>query len=220
MGLLLLQIMPVAVGIAINPVPIIAALVIAGTRRPMVNGAAFVITLVIVMALFGGAVLVLVPSGSVGAGGSAAGYIVLAWLVVGLGFLTAFLVLALRKPVSERRDREPRWMRLIGRMGPAGAAVVGVLLVNYEMESPALADILHAHLSRIEGFAALAVFIVIASSTPAVPLIAAIAAPGRTTAAMDQVKTWLARHNRPILLGVFGVVGALYTGKGLLAVIR
>jgi len=66
MGLLLLQIVPVAVGIAVNPVPIIAALIMAGTRRPVVNGSALVGVPVLVMALFGGVVLVLVPTSTIG----------------------------------------------------------------------------------------------------------------------------------------------------------
>jgi hypothetical protein len=150
MGLLLLQIVPVAVGIAVNPVPIIAALVMAGTRRPVANGAAFVAALVVVMALFGGVVLVLVPPSSVGGGGSAEDYIAVAWLLIGLGFLAAFVVMALRRPASGRAEKAPRWMALIERLGPAGAAVVGVLLVNYEMQAPALADILHARVSLVE----------------------------------------------------------------------
>ena len=175
MGFLLLQIIPVAVGIAVNPVPIIAALIMAGTRRPVANGGAFVAALVVV---------------------------------------------AVRKPAPGRGDREPRWMALIERMGPAGAAIVGVLLVNYEMQAPALADILHAHLSLVQAFVALTVFIAIAASTPAVPLALSIAAPGRVLAAMGPVKTWLTAHNRPILLAVFGVVGVIYTIKGVLAVMH
>ena len=111
-------------------------------------------------------------------------------------------------------------MALIDRLGPAGAAVVGILLVNYEMQAPALADILHARVSLVEAFVALAVFIAIAVSTPAVPLVLSIAAPDRVAGAMGSVKTWLTVRQRPILLVVFGVVGALYTGKGLLAVIH
>jgi hypothetical protein len=219
-GFLLLQIIPVAVGIAVNPVPIIAALIMAGTRRPVANGGAFVAALVVVMALFGGVVLVLVPTSTIGGGGAAEGYIEAAWLLVGLGFVAAFVVVAVRKPAPGRGDREPRWMALIERMGPAGAAIVGVLLVNYEMQAPALADILHAHLSLVQAFVALTVFIAIAASTPAVPLALSIAAPGRVLAAMGPVKTWLTAHNRPILLAVFGVVGVIYTIKGVLAVMH
>ena len=160
------------------------------------------------------------PPSSISGGGSAEDYIAVAWLLIGLGFLAAFAILALRRPSPERAEKEPRWMALIERMGPAGAAVVGILLVNYEMQAPALADIVHARVSLVEAFVALAVFIAIAASTPSVPLIVSIAAPDRVTGAIGPVKTWLTVHHRPILLVVFGVVGALYTGKGLLAVLH
>jgi len=126
MGLLLLQIVPVAVGIAVNPVPIIAALIMAGTRRPVANGSAFIAALIVVMALFGGVVLVLVPPSSLAGSGSAEDYVAVAWLLIGLGFLAAFAVMALRRPARGRAEREPRWMALIDRLGPAGAAVVGI----------------------------------------------------------------------------------------------
>jgi hypothetical protein len=220
MGLLLLQIVPVAVGIAVNPVPIVAALIMAGTRRPIANGTAFIAALIVVMALVGGVVLILVPPSSLSGSGSAEDYIAVAWLLIGLGFLAAFLVVALRRPAPGRGEKEPRWLALIDRLGPAGAAVVGILLVNYEMQAPALADILHARVSLVEAFVALAVFIAIAASTPAVPAVLSIAAPGRVAGAMGPLKMWLTVHNRPILLVVFGVVGVLYSAKGLLAVIH
>ena len=108
MGLLLLQIVPVAVGIAVNPVPIIAALVMAGTRRPVANGSAFIAALIVVMALFGGVVLVLVPPSSLAGSGSAEDYVAVAWLLIGLGFLAAFAVMALRRPARGLCDaRQP-----------------------------------------------------------------------------------------------------------------
>ena len=70
-------------------------------------------------------------------------------------------------------------MALIERLGPAGAVVVGILLVNYEMQAPALADILHARVSLVAALAALAVFIAIAASTPAAPVVLSVAAPDR-----------------------------------------
>ena len=220
MGLLLLQVIPVAIGIAVNPVPIIAALIIAGSRRPAVNGVAYITALIVVMALFGGVVLVLVPHRSLTGGGSAGGIIEVLWLFIGLGFLAAFLALSLHRPASGDGDREPRWMGLIGRLGPAGAAVVGILLVNYEMEGPALTDILHAGVSRAEAFTVLAVFIAIAACTPALPLLATVAAPDLTAGTMSRARSWLTAHHRPVLLGVFAAVAVVYTGKGLVAIIH
>jgi hypothetical protein len=50
---LLFQILPVAFVITINPVPIIAALIMSTTRKPLASGLAYIGTLLVVMALFG-----------------------------------------------------------------------------------------------------------------------------------------------------------------------
>ena len=42
MATLLLQILPVAFGITINPVPIIAALILSTTREPLASGLAYI----------------------------------------------------------------------------------------------------------------------------------------------------------------------------------
>jgi hypothetical protein len=55
-------------------------------------------------------------------------------------------------------------MRTVATMGPAGAAGVGVPLVNYEMQAPAMRDVLGGDLSRSEAFVALALFIAVAYS--------------------------------------------------------
>jgi hypothetical protein len=92
-GAVLLQILPVALAITINPVPIIAGLIMPATRRPAANGLTYVTVLVVVMAIFGALVLVVFHDAAFTSGGRVDYLIRLAWLAVGLGFLAAFVVL-------------------------------------------------------------------------------------------------------------------------------
>jgi hypothetical protein len=215
---LLLQILPVAIAITVNPVPIVAALIMSATRRPARNGVTYVAVLVGVMAVFGALVLLLLNDAAFTPGSRADLAIHIAWLAVGLGFLAACAVMVARKPVPGSAGHEPRWMRLIGAMGPLGAAAVGVLLVNYEMETPAVMDILGADLPRGEAFAALALFIAVACSIPIALVMASIVARRRVVVVMQKGKVWLTLHQRPILIALFAVIGSLYTAKGLLGV--
>jgi len=105
-------------------------------------------------------------------------------------------------------------------MGPAGAALVGVLLVNYELEMPALSDIVDSGASRPHAMAALFVLVAVACSTPALTVAAYLAAPGLTGGALRTGKTWLTRYNRPILLLIFVAVGVFYTYRGVRAVLN
>ena len=220
MSALLLQIIPVAIAITINPVPIIAALIMPATRWPARNGVTYVVVLAGGMAVFGALVLLLLHGATFTPGGRADAVIRVVWLAVGLGFLAACAVMVVREPASGGRGREPRWMRMIATMGPAGAAAVGVLLVNYEMETPALVDILGAGVPASEAFAALTLFIAVACSIPVALVVASIVAHGRVAALMPRIKNWLTLHERPILIALFAVIGTLYTAKGLLALIH
>lgn len=205
--------MPIAVAIAVNPVPIIAALVMPATRRPLLNWAAYVAALVLVMAVFGAGVLLLFHGAALSGGTATHRVLQWVWLAIGVGFLIAFVWVWSRRPPLE--GAEPKWMQRVGQLGPLGAAGVGVMLVNYELEGPALTDILASQVSRGEAFMALALFILIACSTPAAPLGAYAAAPVRFSRPLARGKAWLSRHDRPILLVVFAAVGVYYAVKGV-----
>ncbi len=211
---LLAQILPVAVAIAVNPVPIIAAIVMTATERPVANGLAYLAALIGVSYAFGAAVLLLLHGTALGAGTRTGRIMMVLWLLVGLAFLVAFLVLAVRRPKPGEEKQEPGWMRWIGRMGPLGAATVGVMLVNYEMEGPALSDILAAQVTRAQAFTALGLFVAVAVSTSVLPVVAYFVAPGRVGGLLARAKEWLARYDRPILMVVFLVIGVLYAVKG------
>lgn len=215
----MLQILPVAVAITINPVPIIAALLMAATRRPVLNGLTYVVVLAVVMSVLGSLVLLLFHNAAFTPGDDVAYLIRVAWLIVGLGFLAAFIVLWARRPAADAGEHEPRWMRIITAMGPGGAAAVGLLLVNYEMQAPAMMDILGGDLSRADAFIALGVFVAVACSIPAAIVLASIAARRRVAHAMQVAKVWLTIHQRPILLILFGAIGTIYTTKGIVVLV-
>ncbi len=220
MGRLLLQILPVAVAIAVNPVPIIAAIVMTATARPLANGIAYLSALIAVSYGFGAVLLLIFHGTAVGAGTRTGHVVLVLWLLFGLAFLAAFVVLLARRPKPGDEGREPGWMRWIGRLGPLGAAVVGVMLVNYEMEAPAVSDILASQVSRAAAFAALALFVAVAVCTSAAPVAAYAVAPGRVGAFLGWARGWLARYHRPILMVAFAAIGVLYTFKGAAGLLR
>jgi hypothetical protein len=207
------------VAIAVNPVPVIAALVMPATRRPRACGLAYVVALLGVMAGFGAVVLVLFQGLASSGGGTSHEVFEWLWLAIGVGFLGAFAAVLINRPLPGHEADEPGWMRRIEKMGPAGAALVGVMLVNYELELPALSDILDSGASRPHAFAALFVLVALACSTPALTVAAYIAAPRLTHGALAAGKAWLTRFNRPILLLIFFAVGAFYTYKGVRGVL-
>lgn len=214
-GDLLLHMVFVGLAIAVNPVPIIAALVMPATRKPVLDGIVYVVTLVVVMALVGFVILQLLSDVARQGGDTTELVLTAFWTAIGLSFLVAFAVLLVRRPKPGKEREEPGWMRRIERMGPAGAALVGLLLVNYELEIPAMTQVLAADVGWFQGRLALVALVAVACSTPAITVGLYTTLPRQTAAYLGRGKALLTRWNRPILLVVFFAVGAWFAYKGV-----
>jgi hypothetical protein len=220
MGALLLQILPLAVVIALEPICIIVSLMMQATDRPVANSIAYLATLAAVMLSYGVAVLLVFQHHAIAVGARTDDIVQLLWLLIGLGFLTAFVVTLVRRPKAGGADSQTRWIRLVERMGPLGAAGVGLLLVNWEMETPALAVILKSRVPTGTALVALVVFTAVAVSTSVAPFVMYLAAPASVGGVLDRGKDWLSRHERRILLALFLLVGAAFTYIGAAALLR
>jgi RNase P/RNase MRP subunit POP5 len=220
MQALLLHLLPLGVAIALEPVCVLAALVMTGTSRPLADSFAYLAALAGVMLGYGAAVLLLLQHHAV-AGGSATDDVVqILWLLIGMGFLVAFVVLLVRRPRNTVERQEAVWTRRISATGPLGAAAVGVFLVNWEMETPALTVILKSRVPTAESLLALLLFTAVALSTSTVPLVLYVASPGGVSGTLERAKVWLGRRERPIMLGLFLLVGAAFTWVGGAALLR
>lgn len=218
---LLVQILPIAVAIALEPICILAALVMPATDRPLANSLAYLGALIGVMLVYGAAVLLVFQHHAVAAGGTRTDDIVqVLWLLIGLGFLAAFVVILLRRPRAAGVGQESRWARLVERMGPLGAAGVGLFLVNWEMETPALTVILKSRVSMTTALVSLVIFTAVAVSTAVVPVAAYLAAPEKVGGVLGPTKAWLSRHERVIVLVLFCLIGAAFTYQGAAALLK
>lgn len=217
---LLVQILPIAVAIAVEPLCIIAALIMPATNRPAANSFAYVAALIGVMLAYGAAVLLVFQHHAIAGGARTDDVVQMLWLLIGLGFLSAFAVILIRRPPAGRARHESRWAGWVEKMGPAGAGAVGLFLVNWEMETPALTEILKARVSLATALASLLVFTAVAVSTSVAPLAAYLAAPARVGGMLSAGKGWLSRHERVLLLVLFCLVGAVYTYKGAAALLH
>jgi hypothetical protein len=219
MTTLLLHLLPIAVVIALEPVCVLAALVMTATSRPLADSFAYLGALAAVMLGYGAAVLLLLQHHAIAGGSATDDLVQILWLLIGLGFLVAFAVLLARRPRRTAELQEAVWTRRISATGPLGAAAVGVFLVNWEMETPALTVILKSQVPTAEALLALVLFTAVALSTSAVPLVLYAASPGGVGGVLDRAKAWLGRHERPIMLALFLLVGVAFTwvgGAGLL----
>jgi threonine/homoserine/homoserine lactone efflux protein len=114
----------------------------------------------------------------------------------------------------------PPWMSAIGSMTPVRATGLGALLAavnpkNLTLCLAAGASIGGAGLNGGEDAVVVAVFVVVASSTVAVPVIGYVAAGDRATRPLDDLRDWLTDNNATVMTVLLLVIGAVILGQGV-----
>jgi hypothetical protein len=213
------QVLPYAIGVAISPLPIIAVILVLFSEKARVNGLAFLggwivgITVVVVAAYF-------VADGSDAATDQDASNTTY-WVKIGLGVL--LLGVARRDWRKEKAGNatEPKWMSSIDALTPVKAAGLAVLLSAVNPKNLALEVAAGAGVAQIAGASTgdvvvgLAVFVVLACSSIAVPVVVYLAGGERAAALLDGWKSWLTEHNAAVMAVLFLVFGAVLIGEGL-----
>ena len=120
--------LPLAVGVALSPIPIIAVVLMLTSRRARSNGPAFVIGWLIGLAVIGAIVLSVAGPAGASKSGSPATWV--SWVKIVLG--AALLLVAVRQFRSRPKDSDeaalPKWMASIDTMKPLTVLGLAALL--------------------------------------------------------------------------------------------
>jgi hypothetical protein len=215
LGSVLSTLIPLALVIALSPLTVIPAVLVLQAPRPKPTGLAFL----------GGWVLGLaaLTAGFV-ASSDALGDLRkspptwASWLRVILG--SALIAFGIYRWLTRHGHTEsPRWMRSFVTLTPTRAAITGLVLVVIRFEvlvCCALAGL--AIGSAGPGMAAKwivgAVFVVVAASTVAIPVLAYAGAGDRLDEPMVRLKEWMEKNNAALLAAILLVIGlmVLYNG--------
>lgn len=220
MGAVIGDILPLAVGVAISPIPIIAAILMLLSPRARVTSVGFLLGWVagIVIAVTVFTLLSSVfPAGDDDDSNPVRGVVQLV-----LGVL--LLLLALRqwrgRPKGDKEPALPKWMQAIDQVTFAKALGLGFLLSalnpkNLLLAAAAGTDIGTADLDTGSIVVVIAVFSLIAASTILVPVVGYLIAADRLKAPLAALRGWLAKENAVIMAVLLLVIGANLIGKGI-----
>jgi hypothetical protein len=220
MGQAIGGVLPLAIGVAIGVLPIIAIILVLITPRARSNGLAFVAGWVLGLVVVGGVVLLIANAAGVSgnSGPSTAAYAI----KLALGAL--FLLLAVKqwrsRPALGEQAPAPKWMTALDTFGAGkslglGAALSGVNPKNLVLTVGAAVSIAQTGLPGGQQAGVLAVFIVLGSVTVAAPLVIYLAMGANAAGILDGSRTWLAGNNAAIMLVLFLVFGVLLVGQGI-----
>jgi threonine/homoserine/homoserine lactone efflux protein len=220
MGGILGELLPLALGVAISPVPIIAVILMLLAPRAgstslgfLIGWLAGIVVTVVVFLLLAG----LLSDGTEDGPSTA-----VSWIKLVLGLL--FLVLAVGqwrgRPKPGMDPELPGWMKAIDSFTPGKAVGLGFLLSgvnpkNLAMAIAAGAAIGGAGLSGGQQVAAVIVYVVIAASTVAVPVVAYAVAADRVRGRLDELKSWLEANSATVMAVLLLVIGFVVFGNGL-----
>jgi len=210
-------VLPLGVVVSISPIPIIAVVLMLATPRARLNGPAFVLGWIIGLGALGTLILLLSSGADASEDGEPAGWV--AWLKLALGVLS--LLVAFRQWRGRHAAKEePKWMHAIDEFTPVKALGMAVLLSavnpkNLLLTVAAAAAIAETGISGGEQELALAVFVVIGTLGPGIPVALYFLMGKRSERMLEGLKSWMTTNNAAIMAVLMLVIGAKLLGDGL-----
>lgn len=220
MGPVIGDILPLALGVAISPIPIIAAILMLLSPKAKGTSVGFligwllgIVVAVVVFTLLAAVIPEQGADDSKPIGGTLK-------ILLGVGLL----VLAVRqwrsRPGPGEEASLPKWMAAIDTMTAGRGFVLGFLLSavnpkNLLMAASAGLIIGTAGLSVAEVTLAIVVFVLIAGCSVALPVVAYLLASKRMAAPLESLRVWLVHNNATVMAVLLLVIGVVVIGKGL-----
>jgi threonine/homoserine/homoserine lactone efflux protein len=221
MGRTIVEVMGLALAVAVVPIPMIAVILMLLSRSGTRNGVSFLSGWL--LGLIGlGAILLAIDAAAASKteGSDLAGY-----LRIAIGAVLLFL--GWRKwrsrPQGDEEAQMPGWMSAIEDFGAAKSFTTGFLLAaanpkNIGLTFAAAATIATAGLTNAQQIVTLLVFVVVASLTVAIPVIAYLLAGARATPTLERMREWLVANAKILMTVLFVVLGLVLLADGISSV--
>ncbi|HVQ98637.1 MAG TPA: GAP family protein [Mycobacterium sp.] len=216
LGSALSRLIPLALVIALSPLSIIPAVLVLHSPRPRPSGLAFLtgwfvgltaMTAFFVAASDGLAFLHKSPPTWA------------SWVRVVLG--SALIGFGVYRWVTRHSHSEmPGWMRSLEGVTPGRAALLGALLAVVRPEvllvcAAAGLTIGGPEIGASGSWTAAVIFVVVAASSVAVPIVAYAGAGDRLDEPLARLKNWMDQHNAALVAAVVVLIGALVFYHGI-----
>lgn len=217
-------VLPSAVAVALSPFPVVAVILVLGSRHARSSGPTFALGWVVGLSVLSTVVvLVVAGAGADDPGGAAASGV--GWARVALGLL--LLGLAARKwrnrPQGGDEPAMPGWMATVDGAGPGRALGLGLGLAagnpkNIALTMAASASIAEAGLDRADTAAAVAAFVALGSATVVGAVLYRLLRAERAAAGLGSVKTFMIANNAAIMVVILVIFGVKLVADGLAGV--
>jgi hypothetical protein len=212
--------LPLAVGIALSPIPIIAVVLMLTSHRAKVNGPMFVLGWLIGLSVVGAIVLPLAGAGGASSSGTPARWV--SWVKVALGVLL-LLVTACQfrgRPHGDEQPQMPKWMATIDDTKPVAALGLAAVLSGANPKNLLLAvggaaAIAGTGIPGGQQATAYLIFAVIGTLGVGIPVALYFAMGDRSEKLLAGLKDWMTAHNAVIMSVLCMVIGTKLIGDAI-----
>jgi hypothetical protein len=220
MGEVIGDLLPLGIGVAVSPIPIIAVILMLLSRRATVTSTGFLAGWIAGVVVVTVAVLALVGQAEDTSDEGPSTLSSVLKLVLGL-LLVAMAVRQWRgRPRAGEAGTMPKWMGAIDTFTFGKALGLGFLLSGINPKNLLLClgagtTIGAGGLSAGGDVVAVVVFTVLASVTVGAPVVGLLLARDRMTAPLTELRTWLTQNNATVMAILLLVLGTAMVGKGI-----
>jgi threonine/homoserine/homoserine lactone efflux protein len=212
--------LPVAVGVAISPLPIVAVVLMLVSARGCANGPAFLFGWIVGVAGAGALLLVIASGTDASEEGQPADWVSWLKLVLGVGLLLIAARQWRGRPIGDAEPPTPKWMGALDSFTPAKAGTAGIVLSalnpkNLLLIVAGMAAISQTGIPAGQQTVALLVFTVIASISVAAPVLTYFALGERSAEPLGRLKTWMTQNNAVIMAVLLLVIGVKLIGDSI-----
>jgi threonine/homoserine/homoserine lactone efflux protein len=224
MGTVIGDILPLAIGVALSPLPIVAIILMLFSKNARSTSLGFLIGWFLGVTVVATVVVFVADPAQQATGGETSPLYIIVHILLGL----LLLFLAYRdwgkRPKPGEPVEAPKWMSSIDSMTGEKALVMGALLSGVNPKNLALilgagVVISTAGLNSTQTIIALIVFIVIACASVAAPVIIYLVMGDKAAPMLNSWKEWLTHNNATVMMILCLIFGIVVLGKGLGAII-
>ena len=214
------DLLPVAIGIALSPLPVVAQILMLFGKRARSNGLAFMLGWVLALAVWGIILLGSADAGKIGGGGTPS--VISYWIKLLVGLLFLFMAYGSWKsrPKPGEEPKLPAWMAALdsfsaGKSFGMAALLSGTNPKNLGLLASACMVIAEGGLSGAQPWIVLAVFVALACITVIVPVLYYLIAGASAEKTLLGWKNWLAANNGTVMFVLLLILGAKLVGMGV-----
>lgn len=215
-GSVLIELIPLALVVALSPLSIIPAVLVLQTPRPRPAGLAFLAGWL--MGLTALTSIFLAVSGLIGGlGGKPPGWA--SWLRIVVG--AALIVVGIYRWLTRKKAAHvPKWLQSMSKLTPARAGVTGLALTAVNPKVLficAAAGLAIGTTGMADARVWLAViwYVAVAGSTVALPILAYAVSGDRLVEPLRRLRDWMERQHAMLVAGILVVIGLLVLYKGI-----